>query len=177
MAEPQDRFNDPRKDPQLINDTGRRSGGEKPAPERNETGPTKRVTFDDFQIQRTQQQQQVEEEKRAWAERVQREEEKSGFLKFATPRLRKLSDDMIGGRNKFTSFLFGGKPASIEPEDEQQLPEPDVTAQPYFAEHEKLVVRTTKKQEASSLTFRNPEVDQPRRNVELNDLPAADFQR
>jgi hypothetical protein len=64
MAEPQDRFNDPRKDPQLINETGRRTGGEKPASERSESGPTKRVTFDDFQIQRTQQQQQVEEEKK-----------------------------------------------------------------------------------------------------------------
>lgn len=142
----------------------------------------KRVTFDDFQIQRSEQQKQVEEEKKVWAERLQREEEqKSGFLKFAAPRLRKLSDEMIGGRNKFTSFLFGGgKPASIESEEE--VPEADVTQQPYFAEHEKLVVRVTKKTDPASsqpgtMTFRNPNASNEKRNIELNDLPAADFRR
>ncbi|HET6512929.1 MAG TPA: hypothetical protein VFH43_12095, partial [Candidatus Kapabacteria bacterium] len=173
-------------DPQLMNDNSRdgKRGSRGPSqdPQQNSAHDPmpKRVTFDDFQIQRSLQQKQVEEEKRAWAERLQREEEhKSGFLKFATPRLRKLSDDMIGGRNKFTSFLFGGKPASIEPSEEVH-PEADVTAQPYFAEHEKLIVRVNKKQEdqsPSTLTFRNPDASGKKRTVELNDLPAADFHR
>jgi diguanylate cyclase (GGDEF)-like protein len=174
MAEPKESYQDLSKDPRFVNDATRSIGHESTG----SSSPPKRVTFDDFQIQRTQQQQQVEEEKRVWAEKLQREEEHKGLFKFATPRLRKLSDDMIGGRNKFTSFLFGGKPANMEPEEE--LPEADVTAQPYFAEHEKLVVRVTKKPEdnpPSTLTFRNPDATGKQRTVELNDLPAADFQR
>lgn len=142
----------------------------------------RKLSFDDFQIQRTLAQQQVDEEKRAWAERQKRlEEDKPGFLRFAAPRLRKLSDDMIGGRGKLSSFLFGGKPAPHPADEEAPAPQEDVTKQPYFAEHEKLVVRVTKKseppQQNSTLTFRNPDATGEKKHVELNDLPAADFQR
>jgi diguanylate cyclase (GGDEF)-like protein len=176
MATSKDQTIEPMNDRGSSDRRGMDSGAERSS-SGNSGGAPRRVTFDDFQIQRSEQQRQVEEEKKAWAERLQREEEqKSGFLKFATPRLRKLSDDMIGGRNKFTSFLFGGKPASMEPEDE--IPEAEITNQPYFAEHERLVVRKrAEDQQAGSSTFKNPDAINTKRNVELNDLPAADFQR
>lgn len=148
--------------------------------ENDSASQPRKVRFDDFQIQRTAQQQQVDEEKRVWAERQKRlEEDKPGFLKFATPRLKKLGDDMIGGRNKITSFLFGGKPEELP--DEIVEPAEDVTKKPYFAEHEKLVVRVSKRADdqssPSTLTFRNPEAMGQQQQVELNDLPAAQFHR
>jgi len=102
----------------------------------------KKVTFDDFQIQKRAAQAQVDDEKRAWQERQARlDAQKPGFLRFAVPRLRSLKDDMIGGKKKLSSLF--GRPSQSEDEQEE-TPQPfNEPAEPYFAEHEKLVIRVT----------------------------------
>src|SRR5581483_220002 len=102
--------------------------------------PLKRVTFDDFQITRAQQEAQVEEERKAWREREERmEKEKPALFRFAVPRLKSLRDEMIGGQSKLPFFR---KPHS-EPVAHGPSEEPGTNGA-YFAEHERAIVRVTK---------------------------------
>jgi len=94
--------------------------GEKKSRERPKdegASPPRKVTFDDFQIQKTAQQQQIDDEKRAMIEREKRlEEQRPGFLKFAVPRLRTLGENMIGGTMK----LFAGNRPHNEDESDDR---------------------------------------------------------
>ncbi len=109
----------------------------------------KKVTFDDFQITREGQAAQVEEERRAWRERQERlEREKPSILRMAVPRIKSLRDEMIGVQNKLGLF----RKSHPEADTAQGPQEPPVnmrpasgnSAVPYFAEHERAVVRVSR---------------------------------
>ncbi len=111
----------------------------------------KKVTFDDFQITREGQAAQVEEERRAWREREERmEREKPSLLRFAAPRIKSFRDEMIGVQNKLPFFRKPQRP--LETADGPDVHDSDVSpgmaapdpATPYFAEHERSVVRVTR---------------------------------
>src|SRR5580698_9106010 len=77
---------------------------EKGAPNRGRKA-LKKVTFDDFQITRAEQQARVEDERKAWLDRQERmEKEKPSLIRFAVPRLKSLRDEMIGVQNKLPFF-------------------------------------------------------------------------
>jgi diguanylate cyclase (GGDEF)-like protein len=152
--------------------SNRESQDKQPAFETNEPGSSgsprpKKITFDDFQIQKNTQQRQLDDERDALLERERRmQEQKPGFLKFAVPRLRSIQEDMIGGGKKLTSMLFGGRPrAAAGPEE---IGEPsysdglrDVHAKSYEAnafEEEQISVRVARPREDQS-TDRLPRGD------------------
>jgi diguanylate cyclase (GGDEF)-like protein len=110
----------------------------------------KKITFDDFQITRAAQEAQVEEERRVWKERQERiDQHKPGILRLAVPRLKSLRDEMIGVQNKLPFFKrprpeqdgeskVVNRPASIaEP--------PRDSNEPYFADHERSVIRVMRR--------------------------------
>jgi len=111
----------------------------------------KKVTFDDFQITRAEQQARVDEERKAWETRQERiEKEKPSIIRFAVPRLKSLRDEMIGVQNKLPFFRKSQR------EDIPHGPLEDVGgAAPYFAEHERAVVRVTRRTNEEYI----PEVD------------------
>ena len=104
----------------------------------------KKITFDDFQITRAAQEAQVEEERRAWKERQDRiDNQKSGILRMAVPRLKSLRDEMIGVQNKLPFFR---RPRPELPEEPERIPEaPSESSGPYFAEHERSVIRVMRR--------------------------------
>jgi diguanylate cyclase (GGDEF)-like protein len=108
-------------------------------------GTPRKVTFDDFQIQKTAQQQQIDDEKRAIAERDKRvEEQKPGFLKFAVPRLRSIGENMMGGTRK----LFTGKGHPNEDDNDDRATIRQVQS---AYEEERLHVRVARTNESDQL--------------------------
>src|ERR1017187_8401764 len=101
----------------------------------------KKVTFDDFQITRAEQQAQVDEERKAWHDRQDRlEKEKPSIIRFAVPRLKSLRDEMIGVQNKLPFFRKNQR------EDDHNAPKENPTGSgQYFAEHERAVVHITRR--------------------------------
>src|ERR1700733_10851613 len=101
----------------------------------------KKVTFDDFQITRAEQQAQVDEERKAWQERQDRmEKEKPSIIRFAVPRLKSLRDEMIGVQNKLPFFRKNQRP------DVSHGPLESASGNgPYFADHERAVVHVTRR--------------------------------
>lgn len=121
------------------------SNGEDSPPANGLPKRMKKVTFDDFQITREGQAAQVEEERRAWREREERmEREKPALLRFV-PRIKSLRDEMIGVQNKLPFFKKPHSPAETAsgPSAPNTNASPD-PATPYFAEHERSVVRVTR---------------------------------
>jgi diguanylate cyclase (GGDEF)-like protein len=180
------------REPDFQSDGSRIEGD---AAQPSKAGP-KKISFDDFQIQKQAAQLQVDEEKRAWEERQKRlDDQKPGFLKFAVPRLRSIGEEMIGGKRKFKLFGSRQEEVSEEIEDQDVIHEPQV---PYFAEHEKLVVRVSPRTseppqhftedrehyESATVIVQRDEVysdeveDYETEAVEqeYNEMPAAEFQ-
>ncbi len=119
---------------------------EQPPSERREaTHVPKKIVFDDFQISRSQQQHQVDEERKAWHDREERlEKEKPALIRFAVPRLKSLRDEMIGVQNKIPFFR---KHPRDDEEQAHSLPDPSETSETYFAEHERAVIRVSRIQQ------------------------------
>ncbi len=104
----------------------------------------KKIVFDDFQITRSEQTAQVEEERRVWKEREERvEQQKSGLFRFAVPRIKSLKDEMLGVQNKLPFLRRNQRDEVARPE---QLNESIVSGsqEPFFAEHERSVVRVSR---------------------------------
>ena len=107
------------------------------ASERRSNG-LKKIIFDDFQIARAEQQEQVDQEKAAWQERQQRiEREKPAILRFAAPRLKSLRDEMVGVQNKLGIFKKHTEEPAPPP-----VSAPEEGA--YFADHERAVIRVSR---------------------------------
>jgi diguanylate cyclase (GGDEF)-like protein len=105
----------------------------------------KKITFDDFQITRAEQEAQVEEERRAWKERQDRiDGQKGSIFKFAVPRIKSLKDEMIGAQNKLPFFKKQHREDIATGPIETPPPTPN-SNEPYFAEHEKSVIRVTRR--------------------------------
>jgi diguanylate cyclase (GGDEF)-like protein len=131
----------------------------------------RKVVFDDFQIQKNAQQQQIDDEKRALKERERRhDEQRPGFLKFAVPRLRSIREDMIGGKKKLSSFLFGQSSIENDPSampfDPSQHPHED--AKPYFSEHERLSIRVAQTRTGDRVADRTGAEAKEQRDVRRN---------
>jgi diguanylate cyclase (GGDEF)-like protein len=120
----------------------------------------KKIVFDDFQITRAEQEARVEEERRVWKERQQRtEEHKPSIFGFTVPRLKSLRDEMLGVQNRLP-FL---RRSTREPIEAAPLtPEPHLIDgnEPFFAEHERAVIRVTRKTPVAqdALPVYSPEV-------------------
>jgi len=115
------------------------ANGEAPRP--------KKITFDDFQITRAQQEAQVEEERQAWKERQDRIDQKTNIFGFAVPRLKSLKDEMIGGQSKIPFFK---RTQQQQQQREEPVAGPSDNLPPnskeaYFADHEKSVIRVTRR--------------------------------
>ena len=106
---------------------GQRSGSEGDAPR-----PVRRITFDDFEIERR----AAEEEQNA---------AHPGFLKNAIPRIRSMKDDLLGGPAK---KIFGGKSETSHHANDhsyQEAPSPvDPLSAPYFSDEERSLIRVKK---------------------------------
>jgi diguanylate cyclase (GGDEF)-like protein len=110
-------------------DTERSSSENENAPR-----PVRRVTFDDFEIERSGSDESVT---------------RSGFLKNAIPRIRSMKDDLIGGSGKISTKIFGGKSETQSSEhSEHPWNEPaapiDPLAAPYFSDEERSLIRVKK---------------------------------
>jgi diguanylate cyclase (GGDEF)-like protein len=97
--------------------------------------PVRRITFDDFEIERN---------AAAEEEAISR-----GFLKNAIPRIRSMKDDLLGGGAKVTSKIFGGKPESQSPDIHDRPWETtpaqiDPLSAPYFSDEERSLIRVKK---------------------------------
>ncbi len=95
--------------------------------------PAKRISFDDFEIERSSGEQPSV---------------RGGFLKNAVPRIRTLSGDLLGGSKKISSKLFKGNPEPETPQEEHQWDPPaqqqDPLAPPYFSNDEQTLIRVRK---------------------------------
>ncbi len=95
--------------------------------------PAKRISFDDFEIERSSGDQPSV---------------RGGFLKNAVPRIRTLSGDLLGGSKKISSKLFKGNPETETPQQEHQwqppAPQNDPLAAPYFSNDEQTLIRVRK---------------------------------
>lgn len=95
--------------------------------------PAKRISFDDFEIERSSGEQPSV---------------RGGFLKNAVPRIRTLSGDLLGGSKKISSKLFKGNPEPETPQQEHQWEPPaqqnDPLASPYFSDDEQTLIRVRK---------------------------------
>ena len=125
----------------------------------------KKITFDDFQITRAAQEAQVEEERRAWKERQERiEQHKHGILRLAVPRLKSLRDEMIGVQNKLPFF----KRPRLEQNEESSAANPPVnfaepprdSNEPYFADHERSVIRVMRRDTQGEPPHQSPPTDE-----------------
>ena len=106
--------------------------------------PPKKIVFDDFQITRSQQTAQVEEERRVWQERQERtEQQKPGLFRFAVPRIKSLKDEMLGVQNKLP-FLRRNQREEIPPPAHHNDDTATNSQEPFFAEHERSVVRVSR---------------------------------
>src|SRR5579883_288694 len=134
-----------------MNDSSDHGPFEGSSASNNSTRKTpKKITFDDFQITRAEQQHQVDEERQAWKEREERlEREKPAFIRYAVPRLKSLRDEMIGVQNKLSLFKKGHK-EEPRPTAQGAPPAPEVNA-PYFAEHERSVIRIVRRSNEDDL--------------------------
>src|SRR4051812_10745084 len=109
---------------------------EHPSPEnKSASRPVRRVTFDDFEIERG----------AGSDDSVTR----SGFLKNAIPRIRSMKDDLIGGSGKISTKIFGGKHETESAEHpEHPWNEPaapiDPLSAPYFSDEERSLIRVKK---------------------------------
>ncbi len=150
----------------LRNDSPRKGERSGRGREQNTSQPRK-VTFDDFQIQKTAQQQQIDDEKRALLERDRRmEEQKPGFLKFAVPRLRTIGENMIGGTRKL--FSSKGSPNDDETDDRAAIRQ----AQSVY-EEERLHVRVARTNDEGQLG-ESPTTER-RRKTQTSAAPPRDL--
>jgi len=105
-----------------------------PGSESDAPHAARRVTFDDFEIERN-------------AAEAQ-DAIHSGFLRKAIPRIRSMKDDLLGGGGKISSKIFGGKPESSHEENPHHWEETsapiDPLSAPYFSDEERSLIRVKK---------------------------------
>ncbi len=145
----------------------------------------KKIVFDDFQITRSEQQAQVDEERKAWQDRQERlEKEKPALIRFAVPRFKSLRDEMIGVQNKLPFFRkhpreeeergsMGSSDSAMYPPD-SPVEQPEINGA-YFAEHERAVVRVTRVHHEEDWLSNEAKVETPMEatsNASLSPLPA-----
>jgi diguanylate cyclase (GGDEF)-like protein len=142
----------------------------------------KKIIFDDFQITRSEQQAQVDEERKVWQEREERlEKEKPALIRFAVPRFKSLRDEMIGVQNKLPFFRkhtreeeerssLSGSGSAMYPSD-TPVEQPEIKGA-YFAEHERAVVRVTRVHHEEEWPSDELNDDQP-----INPTPNASISR